>query len=115
MIGEPFSIVLAASTAVIGVVCLAASLAGYLLAVLPMWQRFALFGAAILLIKPGIYTDLAGMAIVEVAASLTLMLNDRNASDTAGCAPAPYPPWHGRTDGGCGGKEGGSTGRARMT
>ncbi|HEY9567455.1 MAG TPA: TRAP transporter large permease subunit, partial [Thalassobaculum sp.] len=83
MIGEPFSIVLAASTAVIGVVCLAASLAGYLLAVLPMWQRFALFGAAILLIKPGIYTDLAGIAIVAVVASLNLMLKDRTASDTA--------------------------------
>src|SRR3546814_19583350 len=72
IIGVPFSIVLASATAVIGVVCLAASLAGYLLAVLPMWQRFALFGAAILLIKPGIYTDLAGIAIVAVVASLNL-------------------------------------------
>jgi len=33
-----------------------------------MWQRALLLVAALLLIKPGLYTDLAGLALITLAA-----------------------------------------------
>lgn len=63
-IGEWETIALAAATATVGVMCLAASLYGYLLAPLALWQRLALAAGAILLIKPGIVTDSVGLAML---------------------------------------------------
>jgi len=63
-IGEWQTIALAAATATVGVMCLAASLYGYLLAPLALWQRLALAAGAILLIKPGIVTDSIGLALL---------------------------------------------------
>lgn len=63
-IGEWQTIALAAATATVGVMCLAAALYGYLLAPLALWQRLALATGAILLIKPGIVTDSVGLALL---------------------------------------------------
>jgi TRAP transporter 4TM/12TM fusion protein len=57
---------LAALTATAGCVCLAAGLHGYLVTAASMWQRAALVAAALLLIKPGLMTDLAGAALVAI-------------------------------------------------
>ena len=62
MIGSWDRILLATVTAVIGVTALAASLHGYFLRPTRLWERFFLFGAALLLIKPGLLTDLIGFA-----------------------------------------------------
>jgi TRAP-type uncharacterized transport system fused permease subunit len=62
MIGDWYRIVLATVTAVIGVTALAASLHGYLFRPVFVWERMVLFGAALLLIKPGWMTDLIGLA-----------------------------------------------------
>jgi TRAP-type uncharacterized transport system fused permease subunit len=62
MIGDWHRIVLATITAVIGVTALAASLHGYLFQPTRFWERLFLFGAALLLIKPGWITDLIGLA-----------------------------------------------------
>jgi TRAP-type uncharacterized transport system fused permease subunit len=59
-------VVLAAATAIVGVICLASSLHGWLLALLPMWQRVLLFGSAMFLIKPGLFTDAAGLGLLVV-------------------------------------------------
>ena len=83
MIGEPFTIAQTAVTAIIGVVCLSSGLAGYLLAPLPIWQRLPLLAAAIVLIKPGLYTDMIGIAILVAVAGLNLVLKNRAATDTA--------------------------------
>jgi TRAP transporter 4TM/12TM fusion protein len=64
MIGEWSEIALAVVTAATGVVCLAAALSGYFLKPVPMWQRAVLVAAAFVLIKPGIWTDLAGLALL---------------------------------------------------
>jgi TRAP transporter 4TM/12TM fusion protein len=61
MIGSWDRILLTTVTAIIGVIALAASLHGYLLRPTRLWERLLLFGGAIVLIKPGLYTDLVGL------------------------------------------------------
>jgi TRAP transporter 4TM/12TM fusion protein len=62
MIGTWDRILLTTITAIIGVTALAASLHGYLFRSTRLWERVVLFGAALLLIKPGWMTDLTGLA-----------------------------------------------------
>lgn len=64
MIGEWQVILQSFVTASIGTVCLAAGLFGYLARTALVWERLFLLGAAILLIKPGLVTDLTGAALV---------------------------------------------------
>jgi TRAP-type uncharacterized transport system fused permease subunit len=64
MIGSWDRILLATITAVIGVTALAASLHSYLLRPTRLWERLFLFGAALLLIKPGLMTDLGGAVLL---------------------------------------------------
>jgi len=62
MVGRWPDIVLAFITSTAGVFLIAASVQGYLLREAKVWERVVLFFAALLLIKPGIYTDLMGIA-----------------------------------------------------
>jgi TRAP transporter 4TM/12TM fusion protein len=62
MIGSWDRIFLTTVTAVVGVVALAASLHGYFLRPTRLFERVLLFGGAIVLIKPGLITDLIGFA-----------------------------------------------------
>jgi TRAP transporter 4TM/12TM fusion protein len=55
-------------SAVIGVIALAASLHGYFLAALSMWQRLALFIAAILLIAPELMSSIVGLVLLATVA-----------------------------------------------
>jgi len=64
MIGSWDRILLTTVTAVIGVIALAASLHGYLLRPARLWERVLLFGGAIVLIKPGLVTDLVGAVLL---------------------------------------------------
>jgi TRAP transporter 4TM/12TM fusion protein len=52
-------------TATIGVVCLSASLHRYLFRTALLWERVALFGAALILINPGLVTDAVGATLVS--------------------------------------------------
>jgi TRAP-type uncharacterized transport system fused permease subunit len=70
MIGEWQPILSAVTSASIGVVCLAAGLFGYLWRAALMWERGFLIAAAIMLIKPGLTTDLIGGALL-----VTVLLN----------------------------------------
>ena len=51
-------------TATIGTMCLAAGLFGYLLREARIWERVLLVAAALLLIKPGLVTDLIGLVLL---------------------------------------------------
>jgi TRAP-type uncharacterized transport system fused permease subunit len=51
-------------TASIGCICLAAGMFGYLLREARIWERVLLVTAALLLIKPGLITDLIGFALL---------------------------------------------------
>jgi TRAP transporter 4TM/12TM fusion protein len=68
MIGPWYVTALAFASAVIGVMTLAASLHGYLLAALSMRQRVMLFVAAILLIAPELISSIVGIALLAVVA-----------------------------------------------
>jgi TRAP transporter 4TM/12TM fusion protein len=63
-IGDPWWIATAAISAVIGVLCLAAGLHGYLLRECGAFERFALLAASVLLIKPGLMTDALGLGLL---------------------------------------------------
>jgi TRAP transporter 4TM/12TM fusion protein len=70
MIGSWDTIVLTAITAIVGVIALAASLHGYFLRPTRLLERILLFAAAMVLIKPGIGSDLIGLgAMVLVVVS----------------------------------------------
>lgn len=65
-IGRPAEVVLAVATACLGVVGLAAAGEGWLLGRAPVWERVLFLVGALLLIKPGWKTDIAGMALLAV-------------------------------------------------
>jgi TRAP-type uncharacterized transport system fused permease subunit len=66
MIGAPLEILLAATTAVIGVSLFAAGIQGFALAPMMRVERVSCVAAALLLIKPGWKTDLVGLAVTLV-------------------------------------------------
>ncbi|HSE88218.1 MAG TPA: TRAP transporter permease [Candidatus Binatia bacterium] len=68
MIGPWYVTVLALASAVLGVIALAASLHGYLLAALSVWQRVMLFIAAILLIAPEVISSIVGLILLPAIA-----------------------------------------------
>ncbi|NPV03605.1 MAG: TRAP transporter permease [Syntrophaceae bacterium] len=76
MIGSWPGIFLAVCTAILGVVCLAAAVQGCLMIPAVWHERIALMAAALLLIKPGWMTDLAGL-IVFLLALLSQTLRKR--------------------------------------
>jgi TRAP transporter 4TM/12TM fusion protein len=88
MIGEWSTILTSTVTAVIGVMCFAASLQGYFLREARIWERGALLVAALALIKPGLITDAVGFTLVTAA-----FLSQRAAVGRAAAqeriAPAP--------------------------
>ena len=82
MIGDWQTIASSCVTATIGVILFAAGLHGYLIAPASLWQRALLIVGGFCLIKPGIYTDLAGAALglVVIAAQV---VDRRSAAETA--------------------------------
>ncbi|OGA60377.1 MAG: C4-dicarboxylate ABC transporter permease [Betaproteobacteria bacterium RIFCSPLOWO2_12_FULL_65_14] len=77
-------------TASLGVVCLAASLFGWLLGFALVWQRVLLFIAALALIKPGLVTDTVGLALLAVVGAAQLAARRRSAATSEGdVAKAP--------------------------
>jgi TRAP transporter 4TM/12TM fusion protein len=66
MIGPWNEILHSFISASIGTICLAAGLFGYLIRSAALWERALLITAAILLIKPGILTDIAGLVLLGV-------------------------------------------------
>jgi TRAP transporter 4TM/12TM fusion protein len=59
-------------SASVGVICLAASLFGWLFTLATMWQRILLFVSALCLIKPGLVTDAIGLGLLAVVAAVQL-------------------------------------------
>ena len=64
LIGDWFESVTSTVSAVIGVMCLAAGLQGYLLREARWWERAVLVVAALLLIKPGYISDAIGVVLL---------------------------------------------------
>jgi TRAP-type uncharacterized transport system fused permease subunit len=53
-------------TATIGCMCLASGMFGFLIREARPWERAFLLAAALLLIKPGLITDLIGLALLAI-------------------------------------------------
>jgi TRAP transporter 4TM/12TM fusion protein len=68
MIGDWFTILTSTASAIVGVMCLAAGLQGYLLRVARPWERIVLVIAAFLLIKPGYISDAIGVVLLALVA-----------------------------------------------
>ena len=66
LIGDWFTSLTSSVAAVIGVMCLAAGLQGYMLREARWWERILLVTAAILLIKPGYISDAIGLALLAL-------------------------------------------------
>jgi len=64
MIGDWTTIASSILSGILGVVCLAAGLMGYLRSPCRPWERVLLVIAALLLIKPGYVSDLVGLAVL---------------------------------------------------
>jgi TRAP-type uncharacterized transport system fused permease subunit len=64
MVGSFTDILIAFISASIGVTTLAAGLMGWFLKKTNLLERIMLISAALLLIKPGIYTDLIGLTLL---------------------------------------------------
>ncbi len=77
MIGDWSSIILATMTGTAGCVLLAAGLHGYLLRDCAWWERAALVGAALCLIKPGWLTDVVGLGLAGGIFAYQLMQRRR--------------------------------------
>jgi TRAP-type uncharacterized transport system fused permease subunit len=65
-------------TASVGVICLAASLFGWLFTLAAGWHRVLLFIAALCLIKPGLITDTVGLALLAVVSAAQLIVLRRS-------------------------------------
>ncbi|MCG6874152.1 MAG: TRAP transporter permease [Betaproteobacteria bacterium] len=77
LIGDWETITLAVGTSIVGVMCLASGLHGWLLGNATRWQRVFLVGSALCLIKPGLTTDLAGFGLLAVVAAIQVTIGRR--------------------------------------
>ena len=90
LIGEPMTVLLTATTALIGVTCLAAGLGGYFVAPLALWQRGALIAAALTLIKPGLTADAIGLALAAAILAINLLARRREIAALPAAQRADY-------------------------
>ncbi len=70
MQGQWYEVLWAVVTGTIGTLCLGGAVVGYLLRPATPLERLLLFGAALLLIKPGVLTDSAGFGLLAAAVAL---------------------------------------------
>jgi len=90
MIGDWSRIVLTAITATIGVTCLAAALHNYFFwGRTRLWERAMLIAAAFVLIKPGIWTDSLGAALVGLTVASQLLIKQPPAPAVAAAERTP--------------------------
>ena len=72
LMGSPQTIVITLFTATIGVICLAGGMVGYLIHRASRLERIALVAAAVTLIKPGLWTDIAGLGLVAAVIAIQI-------------------------------------------
>jgi len=81
--GAAINVSFAVETSVIGVICLGAGIIGYFLRKTSIPERILLFAAALLLIKPGLITDISGFLCVVITVFLQLKGRSSMAHDQA--------------------------------
>ncbi len=76
-------VVWAVGSASLGVIMLAGGLFGWFVGFAAMWHRVVLVAGALFLIKPGVYTDAAGLSLLAVAVAAQLVERRRTAESGA--------------------------------
>ncbi len=74
LVGSTTKIILATVTSMIGVVALAGSVVGWFIKKTLLFERIFLMGAALTLIKPGLYTDIIGFGLLALVVALQLLI-----------------------------------------
>lgn len=72
LMGSPLHISFSIVTSLIGVICLGGGIIGYFFRATRIHERLLLFAAALLLIKPGLITDIGGFLCVVITVFLQL-------------------------------------------
>jgi TRAP transporter 4TM/12TM fusion protein len=91
-VGTWFEVITTIVSASIGVICLAASLHGWVTKPTVWWERVLLLIAAFLLIKPGLWTDVVGLLLLGVVMTSQKFLHlARPAIEPKGMAEARGP------------------------
>jgi len=80
MIGDWWTILSSVITATIGVICLAGGLHGYFWRATSIWERTFLVGAAVMLIKPGLVTDIIGLGLLGLVLLNQIVVNPAKAA-----------------------------------
>jgi TRAP transporter 4TM/12TM fusion protein len=83
LMGSVMNILFSILTSMIGVICLGAGIIGYVLKKTPAHERFLLFAAAFLLIKPGLITDLIGFSCAVLTIVFQLKKRSESTTDRA--------------------------------
>jgi len=83
-IGSWDRILIVSATALIGVGLLASGLHGYFLRAAAFWERWMLVAAAVVLIKPGVVSDLVGLALVLLVVASQKLLARRPQAQAVG-------------------------------
>ncbi|MFN3743763.1 MAG: TRAP transporter permease [Hyphomicrobiaceae bacterium] len=81
--------ILAGATAAVGVTCLAAGLHSYFLRPTLLHERFMLIASAVVLIKPGLITDLVGGGLLAATVASQLLIHRAAATEFVAAAGAP--------------------------
>ena len=71
--GTPWSIVMIVATSLVGIFAVSASLEGYLITHMPWYQRAIALVGGLLLIYPGLVTDLIGISMVGIVIVIQLI------------------------------------------
>lgn len=78
MVGDPVTVALAIVTAFIGICCLVGAIEGYFLGSWNAVARVLLFGTALLLLKPGIFSDVSAIGIIGAMFLVRFLFSKRN-------------------------------------
>jgi TRAP transporter 4TM/12TM fusion protein len=89
LVGSPLKIILAVTTAIIGIVCLAAGVQACLIIKATWYEVILLIVIALLLIKPGIFTDVAGLCLFAVVLGLQWLRKGRTEGKLPGKEVSP--------------------------
>ncbi len=83
LMGDAPTVLLAVVTATVGVICLAAGLHEYFFfGPARSWERVMLLIAALVLIKPGLMTDMIGLALIALTVASQLLLKPHRAAQS---------------------------------
>lgn len=83
LVGSTGKVIIATVTSMIGVVALAASVVGWLKTRASVPERVLLMGAALSLIKPGIYTDILGLGLLGIVIVLQIIAGRKSETEPA--------------------------------